>query len=88
MVVRWQCVKAVGGVDIHVVYSINISGIKKKKKNKHYQSLDMSQALFVIAGCYGSGGHMLAIWVVLRTFFFFFSFFLTCASLMPFILLI
>jgi hypothetical protein len=42
MVVRWQCVKAVGGVDIHVVYLINISGIKKKKKKKHYQWLNMS----------------------------------------------
>jgi hypothetical protein len=34
VVVRWQCVKAVGGVDIHVVYLINISRIKKKKKEK------------------------------------------------------
>jgi hypothetical protein len=32
MVVTWQCVEAVGGVDVHVVYLINISRIKKKKK--------------------------------------------------------
>jgi hypothetical protein len=40
VMVRWQCVKVVGGVEIHVVYLINISGIKKKKKKEHYQSLE------------------------------------------------
>jgi hypothetical protein len=34
MVVRWQCAKAAGGVDIHAVYLINISRIKKKKGKK------------------------------------------------------
>jgi endonuclease IV len=50
MVVRWQCAKVAGGVDIHVVYLINMSRIKKKKEKKHYQWLDMSQALLSLLG--------------------------------------